>query len=248
VRTWGKGRFVEPHFLRIDHEGNIWISDFGQHVIEKYSQEGELLMTLGTRGEAGEDQTHFNRPTDMVVTQAGDVFVTDGYTNRRVVHFDKTGKFVKSWGEYGSEPGQFVVPHAIAVDSNGVLYVCDRNSGRIQLFNQDGTLIEQWTNLIMPWGISITKDDQIWVCGSSPHWWYRHGKYHEYKDQVFMRFRRDGRVCQIWHIPLGESKETLQPGETIGVHGIAQDSQGNIYLGDIYGERAQKFVPVTKRS
>ena len=175
VRTWGQGRYLEPHFLRIDAEGNIWISDFGHHVIEKYTTEGELLMTLGTRGKPGQDETHFNRPTDMVITKSGDIFVTDGYTNRRVVHFDKSGKFVKAWGEYGSKPGQFVVPHSIDVDSQGVLYVADRNSGRIQLFRQDGSLIEQWSNLIMPWGLSITDDDQIWVCGSSPHWWYRNG-------------------------------------------------------------------------
>lgn len=204
-------------------------------------------MTLGTRGEPREDETHFNRPTDMVVTSSGDIFVTDGYTNRRVVHFDKQGKFIKTWGEYGSQPGQFVVPHAIDVDSKGVLYVADRNSGRIQLFHQDGSLIEQWSNLIMPWGISITDEDQIWVCGSSPHWWYRDGEYQEYKDQVFMRFSRDGRAQQIWHIPLGESKEKLEPGAALGVHCIALDSQDNIYLGDIYGERAQKFVPVAER-
>ena len=246
VRTWGKGLFVDPHHLRIDGEGNIWVADFGGHVVQKYTPEGKLLLTLGTPGESGDDETHFFRPTDMAITPEGDVFITDGYGNRRIVHFNRQGRYVKSWGSYGSEPGQFVLPHAIALDSKGLLYVADRNSGRIQIFDQQGNFIDQWENIIMPWGISINAQDEIWVCGSSPHWWYRDGAYKEYKDQVFVRFSTDGRVRQVYSIPLGE-KDNLKPGDGIGVHCIAQDSNGNLYVGDIYGERAQKFVPVTKR-
>ena len=255
VRTWGKGAFVNPHHLRIDHEGYIWVADFGLHIVQKYTPEGKLLLTLGTKGEAGLDETHFNMPTDMVVTPQGDIFVTDGYGNRRVVHLDKHGKFIKAWGSYGSTPGAFVLPHAIAQDSKGRLYVADRNSGRIQRFDQNGKFLDQWTNLIMPWGLSISAKDEIWVCGSSPHWWLRSDQYPEYKDQLFMRFDLDGRVKQVWSIPLGDigtdknnpDTSRLKPGEAVGVHCIAQDSQGNLYVGDIYGERAQKFVPVTRR-
>ena len=203
-----------------------------------------------------EDELHFNMPTDMAITSSGDVFVTDGYGNRRIVHFDKDGQFVKAWGSYGSEPGKFVLPHAIALDSIGRLYVADRNSARIHVFNQDGKLLDQWSNMIMPWGISINAKDEIWICGSSPHWWKRNGKYPEYKDQVFMRFSTDGRVKQVWHIPLGDIGEDknnpdvsrIKPGEAVGVHCIAVDSKGNLYVGEIYSERAQKFVPITKRT
>lgn len=247
VRTWGKERFKDPHHLRIDQDGNIWVADFGHHVVEKYTPEGELLLTLGTRGEAGDDETHFYRPTDMVIADNGDIFVTDGYGNRRVVHLDKHGKYVKSWGEYGSGPGQFVLPHAIAMDSAGLLYVADRNSGRIEIFDQQGNVVDQWSNIIMPWGLTINQRDEIWVCGSSPHWWKRNGEYPEYKDQVILRFSTDGRVRQMWTIPLGEQGK-VQPGEAIGIHCIDQDSQGNLYVGDIYGERAQKFVPVAQRT
>ena len=246
VRTWGKGLFVDPHPLRIDPEGNIWVADFGGHVVQKYTPEGKLLLTLGTPGESGDDEAHFFRPTDMAITPDGDVFVTDGYGNRRIVHFNSQGRYVKSWGSYGSEPGQFVLPHAIALDSAGLLYVADRNSGRIQIFDQQGKFLDQWENIIMPWGLSINAADEIWVCGSSPHWWRRNGAYKEYKDQVFMRFSTDGRVRQVYSIPLGE-KDNLKPGDGIGIHCIAQDSKGNLYIGDIYGERAQKFVPVTQR-
>jgi DNA-binding beta-propeller fold protein YncE len=245
VRTWGKGQFVEPHHLRIDPSGNIWVADFGLHVVQKYTPEGKLLMTLGIRGQAGNDRTHFDKPTDMAITKEGDIFVTDGYGNRRVVHFDKNGKYVKEWGGYGSKPGLFVLPHAIVVDSKGRLYVADRNSARIQVFDQSGKVLDQWSNLIMPWGMSITEKD-LWVCGSSPHWWYRNGKYPEIKDQLFMRFSPSGKVRQVWTIPLAvKGKE--KPGDGIGVHCIVQDSKKNLYVGDIYGERAQKFVPVTRR-
>lgn len=255
VRTWGKGLFESPHHLRIDPEGNIWLADFGLHIVQKFTPEGKVLLTLGTRGEKGEDQTHFNMPTDMAITKAGDIFVTDGYGNRRVVHFTKDGKFVKTFGTAGPKPGQFVLPHAIVVDSKGVLYIADRNSGRIQLFNQEGKFLDHWSNVLMPWGLSVTPQDELWVCGSSPHWWYRHGQYPEYKDQLFMRFNTEGRVLQSWTLPLGNigtnkdmpDTSKLKPGETVGAHCIAQDSNGNVYVGDIYGERAQKFVPVSKR-
>jgi hypothetical protein len=255
VRTWGRDLFVNPHHLRIDHEGHIWVADFGLHIVQKYTADGQLLMTLGVKGEKGDDDKHFNMPTDMAITPAGDIFVADGYGNRRIVHFDKNGKFIKAFGEAGPKPGQFVLPHAIVVDSKGILYIADRNSGRIQLFDQSGKFLDQWSNVLMPWGLSITPDDKLWVCGSSPHWWFRHGVYPEYKDQLFMQFSPTGRVHQMWTMPLGDigpdkdhpQTSQLKPGETVGAHCIAQDSRGNIYIGDIYGERAQKFVPVSKR-
>jgi sugar lactone lactonase YvrE len=247
VRTWGKNSFVDPHHLRIDHDGNIWVADFGLHVVQKYTPEGKLLLTLGVRGQSGEDKARFNRPTDMAIAKNGDIFVTDGYGNRRVVHFDKDGKFKNAWGTFGSKPGQFVLPHVIVMDSQGKLYVGDRNSGRIQVFDQSGKFLDQWSNLIMPWGISVTRNDHLWVCGSSPHWWYRDGKYPEIRDQLFMRFSPDGKVRQIWTIPKGVEKKA-QPGDGIGVHCIVEDKTGNLYVGDIYGERAQKFVAVTKRA
>lgn len=255
VRTWGKDRFASPHQLRIGPEGNVWVADFGLHVVQKFSPEGKLLMTLGIQGEAGEDERHFRMPTDMAITAKGDVFVTDGYGNRRIVHLDKNGQFVNAWGTYGSEPGQFVLPHAIVLGKKGNLYVADRNSGRIQVFSQSGTFLDQWDQLIMPWGLFANADNDIWVCGSSPHWWKRNGKYPEYKDQIFLRFNPTGRVRQAWSIPLGDIGDDknnpdvsrLKPGEAVGVHCIAEDAKRNLYVGDIYGERAQKFIPITKR-
>ncbi|MEZ6045201.1 MAG: peptidyl-alpha-hydroxyglycine alpha-amidating lyase family protein [Planctomycetaceae bacterium] len=250
VRTWGKGDFQDPHHIRIDHEGSIWVADFGLHLVQKYTPDGELLFQLGEKGVSGEDQTHFNRPTDMVISPAGDIFVTDGYGNRRVVHFDSEGKFVKAWGTYGTGRGQFVLPHAIVMDNEGLLYVADRNSGRIMIFNQAGELQDEWSNIIMPWGMSINYKGDLWVCGSSPHWWKRGDKYPEFKDQLFLRFSTSGRLQQMWTIPLGDRdhRETIKPGEAAGIHCIVEDKEGNLYVGDIYNENAQKFRPVTKRT
>jgi peptidylamidoglycolate lyase len=96
VRTWGEGQFQEPHQVRIDGKGNIWLVDSGLHIVRNYTPEGKLLLTLGTKGEPGEDSTHFNRPTDVAVTARGDIFVADGYGNNRIVHFDDHGQFVKT--------------------------------------------------------------------------------------------------------------------------------------------------------
>jgi peptidylamidoglycolate lyase len=242
VRSWGRGQFASVHNIRIDRQGNVWITDFQAHVVKKFTPEGELLLTLGTPGKRGEDENHFNRPTDTAITPQGDIFVTDGYGNRRVVHFDAQGKFVKSWGRYGAGPGEFALPHMIVVDSRGILYVADRNSGRIQLFDQQGRFLEQWSNLLMPWGLWISPQDEIWACGSSPQWWRKDGQSPPPKDQLFMRFSLDGRVQQLWTVPIDLGDPT-KPGEFNWVHGMALDSQGNIYAGDILGKRLQKFVP-----
>jgi hypothetical protein len=242
---WGGDVIKNAHHIRIDAEGNVWTADIGLHVVRQFTPEGKLLRTLGTPGAAGRDKTHFNKPTDMAVTPAGDVFVADGYGNARVVHFDKHGQYVKEWGELGSKPGQFSTVHAIAVDSKRRLYVADRNNVRVQVFDQEGKLLDVWNNLIVPWGICITKNDDIWVCGSSPMQWRKTDSSLGCppKDQVFMRFNPEGKLLQLWTVPKG--KDGLeQPGECNWVHAIAVDSHGDLYVGDIMGKRAQKFTRV----
>jgi len=241
VKSWGQDQFKSPHSLRFDGQGNVWITDHSAHVVKKFTPEGQLLLTLGTPGTPGEDESHFNGPTDTAVTPAGDVFVSDGYGNRRVVHFDAQGKFVKAWGRYGSGPGQFCLPHQIVVDSRGVLYVADRNAGRIHVFDQQGKALGEWNHLIMPWGLCITAADEIWACGSSPQAWFRDGSYPPPKDAIFMRFSTDGRVRQLWTVPVAEEGQE-KPGECNWLHAVGVDSMGNLYAGDINGKRVQKFV------
>ena len=244
--SWGSPTFKNPHYLRVDHEGNVWMADYGAHVVEKFSPKGQLLLTLGTLGAAGCDETHLNRPTDMAITPQGDVFVSDGYGNNRVVHFDSKGRFVKTWGTLGQGPGQLSQPHSIAVDSRGVLYVAERNNCRIQLFAQTGTSLSQWRNLINPWGIWIAPRDEILVCGSTPARWTTRGNLgNPPSDQIVMKFNTEGRVLEQWAFPLCKPG-TQEPGELDWAHGIAVDSKGNLYLGDVAdnspSHRVQKFI------
>jgi DNA-binding beta-propeller fold protein YncE len=243
LRSWGDKAFKTAHHIRIDSQGHVWVADVGHHIIEKYTPEGKLLLTLGTKGKAGRDKDHFFRPTDMAVTPAGDIYVSDGYGNARIVQYDKSGKFVREWGELGHKPGMFSIPHSIVADSKGRLYVADRNNARIQVFDPYGKFLAEWRDLVVPWGLWITKDDELWVCGSSPMRW-REGDTNlgvPPKDQVVMRFNTDGKLLQLVTMPKG-ADGLERPGELNWVHCIAADSRGNLYMGDIKGKRAQKFV------
>jgi len=242
VRSWGRGQFREPHQVRIDGEGNAWLVDSGLHVARRYNPDGKLLLTLGRFDEAGDDSAHFNRPTDVAVTREGEIFVADGYGNNRIVHFDKQGRFVKTWGELGSRRGMFSLPHSIAADSHGRLYVADRNNARIQVFDQAGRCLDEWRDLMVPWHIVVTEQDEIYVCGSSPMRWPKlpiPGLLVGIppKDQLVLVFAPDGRVKRLWSFPKGQ-----QLGELDWVHGLAVDRRGNLYLGDIQGKRAQRFL------
>lgn len=242
IRSWGKG-IKGAHHLKIDHDGFVWIADIGNHVVEKYTPEGKLLLTIGQKGKAGRDTQHLNRPCDMALDRNGDVYIADGYGNARVIVFDKDGKFLREWGELGSGKGQFSIVHAIALDSKGRLYVADRNNVRIQIFATDGKLLDVWQNLIVPWGFYLTKNDELWVCGSSPMQWRKEDAALGCppKDQIFMKFAPSGKLLHLFSLPKGlDGLE--RPGDVNWVHCIAFDSKGNMYLGDIIGRRAQKFV------
>ena len=247
VRAWGKDFVGSAHHIKIDAEGNVWIADVKLNVVRKCTPDGKVLLTLGTEGERGIDEKHLNMPTDMAIAPAGDIFVSDGYGNSRVVHFDKDGKFIKAWGSMGVKPREFSIPHAIVMDSKGRLYVADRNNVRVQVYSQEGELLDSWNNILVPWGFCITPKDEIWICGSSPMPWVNDPKYPHYplgcppKDQLFMRFDTAGKLNELWTVPKGEDGKE-KAGDLNWVHCIALDSQGNIFAGDIRGKRIQKFV------
>ncbi|MCA9056574.1 MAG: 6-bladed beta-propeller [Planctomycetaceae bacterium] len=247
VRAWGDDTIGNAHHIKIDHDGNVWVADIGLHIIRKFSPDGDILMTLGTEGVKGEDESHLNKPTDMAIARSGDVFVSDGYGNNRVVHFNPQGKFVKAWGQMGIGPRDFSLPHAIEVDSQGRIYVADRNNVRVQIYDQSGKLLDSWANVIVPWGFCMLENDELWVCGSSPMPWLEHPDYPGAplscppRDQLVMKFNTFGRALELWTIPKGEDGHE-QPGDVNWLHTVAVDSKGNLYLGDIIGKRAQKFV------
>jgi DNA-binding beta-propeller fold protein YncE len=245
VRSWNHVEQKTAHHIKFDPEGNVWVADVGFHTVSKYTPEGKLLLQLGTKDQAGEDEARFNKPTDMAVSPAGDIFVSDGYGNNRVVHFDKGGRFVKAWGRKGAAPGEFNLPHGIGLDSKGRLYVADRNNARIQVFDQGGTFLDEWKNLLVPWSVWVTPEDEIWTCGSSPTLHVNEGGMTGIPphDQVLAKFSPSGKLLQVWMPPKGQDGQE-KPGELNWVHAVAADSKGNLYCGDIKGKRVQKFVPV----
>ena len=163
LRSWGRGFFGNPHGIRADKQGNIWAVDNGHHQVYKFTRDGKLLLTLGTKGVTGVDDKTFARPTDIAWASNGDFFVSDGYGNKRVVKFNKDGKYLLTWGTAGTAPGEFNTPHSIAVDSKDRVYVSDRENNRIQVFDSTGKFLKQWTHLGCTQGMYITSKDELWI-------------------------------------------------------------------------------------
>jgi N-acyl-D-amino-acid deacylase len=211
LKTWGEKMFVWPHGIRVDRNGFLWITDgrarngIGQQVF-KFTRDGQLVMTLGTKGVSGDGPDTFNSPTDVAVAPNGDIFVADGHVNSRIVKFSKDGTFIKAWGKRGDGPGEFNVPHTIFFDSRGRLFVGDRSNRRIQIFDQDGRFLDQWTQFGSPSGIFIAPDDTLYVV--------------DYNDKMalFVGSAKDGSIRY-------KSEQVLAEGVTV-------DAQGSIYVGE----------------
>src|SRR6185295_13052405 len=190
------------------------------HTVMKLDQNGKVLMTLGTPGVPGTDETHFNAPSDVLVAPNGDVFVADGHgdkTNGRIVKFDSSGKFLKAWGKPGSGPGEFDEPHGLAMDSQGRLFVADRANNRIQIFDQDGKLLDTWKQFGRPSGIAIDKNDVLYVADSQSDEKVNPG----YKQGIKIGNAKDGKLTA--YIPETQNLGSL---EAVGV-----DDTGHVYAG-----------------
>ena len=241
LRSFGAGMFVFPHGICVDKEGNVWVTDGDGkdgkgHQVFKFSPDGRVLMTLGKPGVAGDGPEAFNRPSDVIVAPNGDIFVADGHggdSNARIVKFSKDGKFIKSWGKKGIVPGEFDTPHGLAFDSKGRLFVADRNNNRIQIFDQEGSFIEQWTQFSRPSGIFIDVKDNIYVADSEsnsvrPHpGWKRGIRIGNIKDAFVTAF-----------IP--DPVETIKG--TSAAEGVAADSKGNIYGAEVGPKALKKYI------
>ncbi len=164
LRSWGRDLdFGNEHGLRVDRDDNVWVTDNGNHQVMKFTREGKLLLTLGVRGESGEDDKHFYRPADITFGPDGSVYVADGYGNARVVKFSPEGEFITAWGKHGTGESEFNIVHSAAVDSKGTIYVSDRENNRIQIFDADGKFLRMWTHLGATQNIFITPDDEMWI-------------------------------------------------------------------------------------
>jgi DNA-binding beta-propeller fold protein YncE len=242
LKSFGAGMFVFPHGIHVDQEGNVWVTD-GQgnggkgHQVFKFSPDGKVLMTLGKAGIAGDGPDTFNKPSAVTVAPNGDIFVADGHggdSNARIVKFSKDGKFIKTWGKKGTALGEFDVPHCLAFDSKGRLFVCDRNNNRIQIFDQDGNYITEWKQFSRPSGIFIDAKDNIYVADSEsgsvaknhPGW----------KRGIRVGRVEDGSVVAF--IPDPDENATW----TSSAEGVAVDAQGVIYGAEVGQKDLKKYV------
>jgi DNA-binding beta-propeller fold protein YncE len=221
VRSFGAGLFKSAHGLRIDRDDNVWATDNADHLVFKFDHAGKLLMTLGERGVAAEDQRHFNKPADVAFGDNGTFFVADGYGNSRVVKFDRDGKFLLAWGKKGKGQGEFVIPHAVRLDSKGQLYVADRENDRVQVFDQNGKFLRQFGGFA-PFGMFITPADEMFATDGRAH--HAH------------RLTLDGQIVETW------GKRGPEPGNFFLPHGITVAADGAVYVTEVDGKRIQKFV------
>jgi DNA-binding beta-propeller fold protein YncE len=218
LRSWGKGMFGNPHGLRVDREGNVFVTDNGDHQVMKFTRDGKLLFTLGVKGKAATDNKTFNRPTDIAFAKNGDFYVSDGYGNSRVVKFSKEGKYLLDWGKRGIGPGEFNTPHSVAVDSKGTVYVSDRENNRIQIFDPNGKFLRQWKHLGATQNIFITPKDEMWII--------------THRDNI-ENITYDTLAGRIMRIDL-ETGKILGAMESPG-HWLNVSSTGEIYIGSLTG-------------
>jgi sugar lactone lactonase YvrE len=172
LKSFGAGMLVWPHGLDIDNDGNIWITDGhsdsgrGQQVL-KLSPDGDVLMTIGTAGVDGYGPYTFNGVADVLVADDGSIFVADGHVNSRIVKYSASGEFITEWGKAGTAPGEFNLPHALAMDSQGRLFVSDRENLRIQIFDQEGRYIDEWAQFGRVSGLSIDSNDTLYAAAQN---------------------------------------------------------------------------------
>jgi DNA-binding beta-propeller fold protein YncE len=230
VRTWGEGEFDRrAHGIHASPDGHIFTVNDNQHCIKKWTPEGKLVMVLGTQGQPTEKWggEPFNTPTNMAVSpNTGDIYVTDGYGNSRVHRYTAEGKHIVSWGAPGLDPGEFAIPHNVVVDEDENVYVTDRENLRLQVFDNMGNLKAIWHDIHRPQALAMDKEGFFYVG--------EHRMGPELIDCLTVGHRVDiynkqgERLERIGDPMLGDG-----PTQFIAPHGIAVDSQGNLYVGEV---------------
>jgi len=231
IRSFGEKLFTRAHGLRIDRDGNLWAGDVGAHTVRKFNRDGQVLLTLGTAGEAGEwneatGSRKLNQPNDVVVADNGDIFIAQGHTpgpngDARVLKFDKTGKLLTQWGGKGTGPGQFTVAHGVAIDAAGLLWVTDRENQRIQVFDQKGTFVREMKYAGLPCAVDIGRQYVYMVNG--------------FAGQL-VRMDLAGKVLAV------VGKPGKGPGEFGEAHFVAVSPKQEVFVADSVNGALVKFV------
>ncbi|MGH2460732.1 MAG: peptidyl-alpha-hydroxyglycine alpha-amidating lyase family protein [Chloroflexota bacterium] len=245
VASWGEEVFTpRTHGITVGPDDAVYCVDDGDHTVRKFTADGRLLMTLGAPGapsDTGYDGRSldsirrggppFNRPTNLAVAPSGDLYVTDGYGNARVHRFSAKGDLIQSWGQPGTEPGHFNLPHGIAVAADGQVLVADRENDRIQIFSPEGEFIAQWTDVQRPTAICIDRAGLVYV---SELWWrpgmlsYTHGPIVDDLPGRVSVYDAGGRVLTRWG-----SADRCAPGNFCAPHDLCVDSHGSLYVAEV---------------
>lgn len=255
VKSFGKGLLAWPHGMEVDKDGNIWVVDargpranelkefpdainIGHQVI-KFSPEGEVLLVLGTPGMAGNPPTHFTDPNDVLVAPDGSIFVAETHGAQfqnelgpravsRISKFSADGKFIKSFGSWGFKDGEFRSPHALAMDSQGRLFVADRGNRRIQIFDQDGGHLDTWYQFSRISGLFIDDNDTVYAIDSESDDNYNPG----WRKGLRVGSAKTGEV--EYFIPAHESERASGMGGIGSMgEGVTVDKDGVIYAGEV---------------
>jgi DNA-binding beta-propeller fold protein YncE len=225
LRSWGDEHIKTVHGLRIDPQGNIWVTDIGHHLVMKFNADGKLLLSLGKKGQAGDGAGEYDRPTDVAVAPTGAFYVADGYGNARILKYDRSGKLLKQWGTKGKGEGQFNLPHAICLDSRGRVFVGDRENNRIQIFDADGKYLDQWNESGAPYGLFLA-GERLFVADGVANWVRVLGP--------------DGKTLGRW------GQKGTAPGQFQLPHMLCVDSRGDVYVAEVGNKRIQKFTATGK--
>ena len=230
LKSWGEDVFSRPHGVSVGPNDTLYCTDDGDHTVRQCTLDGKVLMTIGVPGQPAEYQSGqpFNRCTHVALDpKTGELYVSDGYGNSRIHKFTPDGKLLFSWGGPGTDPGEFNIPHNIATDNDGYVYVADRESHRVQIFDSKGKFETQWNNLHRPCALFITPDQHVFIgeLGAGT-------PVNRYLPNIGPRITvmntKGERVARIGHLGSG-----LGVGQFVAPHGICLDSHNNIYVGEV---------------
>jgi sugar lactone lactonase YvrE len=232
VRSWGEGDTTRAHGITIGPDDSVWLTDDGAHTIRQFTSEGKLLLTIGTGGKPAEPHSGkpFNRPTHVALCpRTGDLYISDGYGNSRVHKYDPAGRLQLSWGEPGTDPGCFNIPHNITTDADGLVYVADRENHRVQIFDGRGRFQGQLVNLHRPCGLVADRRNggRLFV-GELPSHLPVNAAVPNLGARVSIVTLKGDLVDRFGGRFAGEA-----PGEFVAPHGVAVDSRGDVYVAEV---------------